>query len=180
MLVASSALLIPDKGIGYLIEAAAEVVRECPDVQFVHIGDGPLFEEYQQRVARLGLQEQFKFAGLLNLPEIAPLIASADVFTLPCTWGEAFSLVVLEAMAAGKPVIATRLGGNPEAVDHGRTGILVPPKDAGALAKAIVELRRDPSKRRDMAQESARKSYDFSVDRRVEETVALYHDLTQS
>lgn len=177
MLVASSALLIPEKGIGFLIEAAREVVRTSPDVQFVHIGDGPRLQEYRDRVASLGLENHFKFAGLLNLAEIAPLVSSADVFTLPCVWGEAFSLVVLEAMAAGKPVIATRIGGNMEAVEDGRSGILVPPGDPAALAAAILRLQNDPALRQQMAEESGRRSTEFHVDRWVDQTIDLYHEL---
>lgn len=174
MLVASSALLIPEKGIGDLVEAARTVVDARPDVQFVHIGDGPCLEQYRARVAELGLERSFHFVGLLNLPEIAPLIASADVFTLPCTWGEAFSLVVLEAMAAAKPVIATRLGGNMEAVEDGRSGLLVPPFDPAALAAAIIALHDDPAMRHRLAEESGRRSAQFSVGRWVHDTVALY------
>lgn len=178
MVVASSALLIPEKGIGDLIEAAASVAATSAEIQFIHIGDGPLLQQYKARVAELGLADRFLFAGLLNLPEIAPLIASADVFTLPCTWGEAFSLVVLEAMAAGKPVIATNLGGNPEAIEDGVSGVLVPPHDPAALARAILSLHDDPALRRRMASASAHRSDDFGVDRWVGETVELYEGLT--
>lgn len=177
LLVTSSALLIPEKGIGYLVEAASEVVRAASDVQFVHIGDGPCLDQYRARVAELGLSERFKFAGLLNLTDIAAVLGQTDVFTLPCVWGEAFSLVILEAMAAGKPVIATRLGGNVEAVEDGKNGLLVPPRDPKALAHAILALRNNPEQRRAMAEEGRRRSAYFSLDRWVQETIALYQHL---
>jgi glycosyltransferase involved in cell wall biosynthesis len=96
------------------------------------------------------------------------------VFTLPCTWGEAFSLVILEALATGKPAIVTDAGGNVEAVEDGRNGFVVPPRDATALAEAITTLHDDPQMRRAMGEESARRSSYFSLERWVEETIRVY------
>ena len=70
-------------------------------MSFIHVGDGRCAAEYRDKVQHLGIEKRFIFAGLLNLPEIGAILRQSDVFTLPCTWGEAFSLVILEALAAG-------------------------------------------------------------------------------
>jgi glycosyltransferase involved in cell wall biosynthesis len=174
VLIASISQLIPEKGIDYLIEAAALTLKRGADVSFIHVGDGPCAAEYKSKVERLGLQKRFVFAGLLNLPEVGAILRQSDVFTLPCTWGEAFSLVILEALATGKPAIVTDAGGNVEAVEDGRNGFVVPPRDATALAEAITTLHDDPQMRRAMGEESARRSSYFSLERWVEETIRVY------
>ena len=93
MLVVSISQLIPEKGIGYLIDAAALALEQGRDVSFIHVGDGRCAAEYREKVQRLGIEKRFVFAGLLNLPEIGAILRQSDIFTLPCTWGEAFSLV---------------------------------------------------------------------------------------
>jgi glycosyltransferase involved in cell wall biosynthesis len=143
-------------------------------VSFIHVGDGPWAAEYKGKVERLGIQKRFVFAGLLNLPEVGAILRRSDVFTLPCTWGEAFSLVILEALATGKPAIVTEVGGNVEAVEDGRNGLVVPPHDAAALAAAITRLHDDPPMRRAMGEESARRSSYFSLERWVEDTIRVY------
>lgn len=175
--VVSISQLIPEKGIGYLIDAAALALRQGADVAFIHVGDGRCAAEYRAKVERLGIGQRFIFAGLLNLPEIAAILRESDIFTLPCTWEEAFSLVILEALAAGKPAIVTRVGGNAEAVEDGRNGLVVPPHDVGALAVAIKALHDNPERRRAMARESSNRSSYFSVNRWVDETIDLYRRL---
>jgi glycosyltransferase involved in cell wall biosynthesis len=177
LLVVSISQLIPEKGIGDLIDAAALVASRGADVSFLHVGDGRCGAEYRAKVERLGLQQRFIFAGLLNLPEIAAILRQSDLFTLPCTWGEAFSLVVLEALAAGKPAIVTRVGGNVEAVEDGRNGLVVPPHDPQALGAAIMELHNSPERRQAMARESASRAEYFSVNRWVDETLDVYREL---
>ena len=174
VIVASNSQLIPEKGIGYLIDAAALTLKQGKDVSFIHIGDGRCATEYRQKVRELGIERRFVFTGLLNLPEIGAILRQSDVFTLPCTWGEAFSLVILEAIAAGKPVIVTRAGGNVEAVADGRNGLVVPPHDAPALAAAIIALHDSPERRLAMGQEGAKRSSYFSVERWVRETIGIY------
>jgi glycosyltransferase involved in cell wall biosynthesis len=174
LLVVSNSQLIPEKGIGYLIDAAALTLKQGRDVSFIHVGDGPCATEYREKVHQLGLEKRFIFAGLLNLPEIGAILRQSDVFTLPCTWREAFSLVILEALAAGKPAIVTRAGGNVEAVEHGRNGLVVPPRDAEALASAIMTLHDHPEQRLAMGQESGRRSGYFSVERWVRQTIGIY------
>ncbi len=177
VIVASISQLIPEKGIGYLIDAAGLALTEGRSVTFIHVGDGPRAAEYREKVRQLGIEKHFIFAGLLNLWEIGSILRESDVFTLPCTWGEAFSLVILEALAAGKPVIVTRAGGNTEAVEDGKNGLVVPPHDARALAAAIMALHDSPERRRAMGMESVRRSSYFSVQRWVDETIDIYRRL---
>src|SRR5262249_12184529 len=174
VLIASISQLIPEKGIDYLIEAAALTLKRGADVSFLHVGDGPCAAEYKSEVERLGIQKRFVFAGLLNLPEVGAILRQSDVFTLPCTWGEAFSLVILEALATGQPAMVADGGGNVEAVEDGRNGLVVPPRDAAALAAAITRLHDDPEMRLAMGAEGARRSSYFSLERWVEETIRVY------
>jgi 2-deoxystreptamine N-acetyl-D-glucosaminyltransferase/2-deoxystreptamine glucosyltransferase len=176
-LIASVSTVIPEKGVDYLIEAASLAVAQGANVSFIHAGEGQDAERCRARVRELGLQGRFVLAGHLDQPEITALLQQCDIFSLPCTWGEAFSLAILEAIAAGKPAIVTAVGGNPEAVEDGRNGILVPPHDAPALAAAILSLIDDPERRRAMARASEARASEFDVERWVEETIELYESL---
>jgi glycosyltransferase involved in cell wall biosynthesis len=178
VIVVSIAKLIPDKGIQYLIEAAGQVLAQGADVSFIHIGDGPCEAEYKARIQQLGIEKHFTFAGLLNLPQVADIMRQSDVFTLPCTWGEAFSLVILEAMSTGTPAIVTNVGGNMEAVEHGCNGLVIPPHDSAALAAAIRKLHDNPALRKEMGRESLARSNYFDVQRWVDESIDLYTRLT--
>jgi len=177
VIVLSISQVVPEKGVGVLIDAAAIALKQGADLAFIHVGDGRCAAEYRAKVTTLGIGNRFIFAGLKNLPEIASMLRQSDIFTLPCTWGEAFSLVVLEAFAAGKPAIVTAVGGNVEAVQDGVNGLVVPPGDATALAAAIKVLHDSPERRQAMARESAARSAYFSANRWVDETIDLYGHL---
>ncbi len=131
----------PEKGFGVLIEAAHTICREDPTAGVVLFGEGPLRGELESRVAELGL------AGRVVLPgfraDLDSLIGGADVVVLP-SYTEGLPNVALEASAAGVPVVATAVGGTPEAVADGVNGFLVPSGSASALATKIGELLRDP------------------------------------
>ncbi len=136
--------LVPMKGIEYFLDAAAMLARDVPAARFLVVGSGPGSEgsdpirrELEERAAQLGIAERVRFTGLrLDIPE---LLSEVDVSVQP-SLSEGLSNSVLEAMAAGVPVVATAVGGNPEAVEHERTGLLVPPQDARALADAMRAL----------------------------------------
>jgi len=137
--VGTIARLAPQKGVAYFIEAAAMLVKDY-QVNFVIIGDGPLRRRLEAEAAERGLGQRVFFAGeRRDIPEI---LSALDLFVLPSVT-EGFPLTLLEAMAAGKPVVATTAGGIPEAVVDQRTGLLVPPRDAQALAWAIATLLVD-------------------------------------
>jgi glycosyltransferase involved in cell wall biosynthesis len=133
------------KGIEYFLEAAAIVAKRVENARFLIVGDfkdDPAYKATLTRMAvRLGLGRRVIFTGFrLDVPDI---LSEATISVLPCHTGEGLSNSILESMAAGLPVIATTVGGNPELVDDGRTGLLVPPCDAGALAKSISILLTD-------------------------------------
>ncbi len=130
------ARLHTQKGLTYLLEAA----RLVPDAVFVLAGDGPERDRLQERARGLGVDGRVRFLG--HRQDIPQLMASCDVFVLPSLY-EGLPLTVLEAMAAGKPVVATAVGGTDEAVVDGVTGLLVPPANPTQLAGAIRRLLAD-------------------------------------
>jgi glycosyltransferase involved in cell wall biosynthesis len=162
------------KGYDYFLQAASEVARRVPEAMFLAIGqakNGEL-EELRAQVRRLSLEERFAFLGFRrDVPEI---LAELDLFVLSSV-REGFSLATVEAMAAGKPVVATRSGGPEEIVDHPRTGLLVPAQDAGALAAGIYELLRDPARAKAMGRAAREKAaLDFSAEAMIRRYEALY------
>jgi glycosyltransferase involved in cell wall biosynthesis len=132
------ARLHDQKGHAFLLEAAAKV----PDATFVLAGDGPLRADLEARAGELGIAERCVFLG--HRRDVPDLLAAADLLVLPSLY-EGLPISVLEAMAARRPVVATAIGGTDEAVTHEATGLLVPPRDAPALASAIRRLRADPA-----------------------------------
>jgi glycosyltransferase involved in cell wall biosynthesis len=137
--VLAMARLVRDKGLDLLVEAAAAL----PHAQFVIAGDGPARSALAAQVSELALDGRVKLLGWRT--DTAALLAAADLFVLPSR-NEALGVSALEAMAAGKPVIATAVGGVPEAVCDGETGLIVPPGDSQALAGAISALIADPAR----------------------------------
>ena len=140
------------KGHDLFIQAAAKVLEQFPEARF-SIGGEVLepeyFAELERLVENLSLTGRFRFVGgIRNLPEH---LETADVFVLPSR-SEGFSNAILEAMAGALPVVATDVGGNAEAVAHGRSGFIIPPEDAGALAAAILDLLADPARARQMGE----------------------------
>ena len=132
--------LYPVKGHRYLLEAIPSVVEQCPQARFVIVGRGDQEKVLIEQVKRLGIGKYVRFLGLRQ--DIPRLLSIMDVFVLP-SLSEGLSVATLEAMAAGKPVIATRVGGNPELVLQDETGLLVPSQDAQALATNITRILQD-------------------------------------
>ena len=137
-------LVEPKKGMSVLLRAMAALKEEGndPHWQLLIVGDGPARTSLEALTRQLGLSDRTVFAGTRrDIPRILPLL---DLFVLPSLY-EGFGIAILEAMAAGKPVVATAVGGVPEFVVPGETGLLVEPGKAGALADAIGSLVRDPA-----------------------------------
>lgn len=128
------------KGPDVALEAFSAVVREEPHARLVFVGEGHLRPYLERRATRLGIREQVCLAGHLYQPD--DVIAAADVVILPSR-NEGFGHALLEAMALGRPVVATAVGGVPDIVEDGVNGLLVPPNDRSALAGAILRLLRD-------------------------------------
>jgi glycosyltransferase involved in cell wall biosynthesis len=130
------------KSLGTLLEAIAQV----PDVELVVAGDGPERAALEQQAMSLALDERVRFVGSVPRDIVLRLFGAADASVLPSAW-ENFPHTVVEALALGCPVVATRVGGVPEIVNDGENGLLVPPRDAAALAGAIERLFADPALR---------------------------------
>lgn len=151
--------LMPGKGIHRLLKALRRVVRACPDVLLLIAGSAyyghdrltPYTASLRRQMHKLGLRKHVQFLDYVPHPALASLYQLADVTVVPSVKDEAFGLVNLEAMAAGVPVVASRIGGIPEVVRHGETGWLVDPSpDERKMAAAIIGLLRQPGLRRRM------------------------------
>jgi glycosyltransferase involved in cell wall biosynthesis len=129
------------KGHQFFLDAWAAAVKKFPESVALLVGDGPLRQEFEARVHAMGLGPSVRFLGTHQ--DVPALVALMDLVVHP-SLEEGFSNAILEAMAAGKPVVATAVGGNPEAVIHGKTGLLVPPGDSQALADAMLWLLAHP------------------------------------
>src|SRR5205823_8813185 len=137
--------LVPDKGFANLLRAAAELVRRGVPLDVELVGDGPQRTALERLTRRLGLTDRVRFRGWLPFAEVRRAMSAATLLVHPCDGlGDGLPNVLLEAMALGTPVIASRVAGIPEALDDGRCGPLVPPGDVGALADAIARLLADP------------------------------------
>ncbi len=150
--VVTVSVLRPAKGIEVLIEAARSVVG----ARFLIIGDGPMRAEWTELAARLGVGDRIRWAG--HRRDVDALLAGCDLFVHP-SLDDAFPTVLLEAMAAGLPVVASDVGGIPEIVEDGVTGRLVPPGDAGQLAAAINELLAHPTSMGDAGRARAQREF---------------------
>ncbi len=171
-LVAMIASLTRKKDHGTFLEAARLVARDAPDARFLIVGDGALRDDLEDRVASMGLSDVVELTGARD--DIGVILSDIDVSVLT-SLKEGCSNVVLESMAAGRPVVVTDVGGNRELVENGVTGYLVPAGDAAGIARHVLELLNDPDLRRRMgAAGRARVRSKFTVDRMVEDTVAFY------
>jgi len=174
-LVGMVARLAPHKGIPEFIRAARLVADALPSVQLVLAGDGPLRRDAHSLHQELDLGHRLRLLG--EIESGRELIAALDLLVIPST-SEASSLVAMEAMAFEKPVVATSVGGLPEVVGDGETGLLVRPGDPQALAHAVLTLLRDPERAREMGQRGHRRALaHFDVHQMLELTEAVYADL---
>ncbi len=144
--------LVAFKGFEYLIDACAELARRGLNFTCEIIGDGPLRGDLEARIRKLNLSDRVHLLGSLSQDAVLERLWAADIFALPSvtdTQGasDVFPTVIIEAMAAARPVVSTHLAGIPESVVHGETGLLVPPGDTMALAEALARLIQDPKLR---------------------------------
>jgi len=140
-LIATVGRLIPGKGHRYFLEAAKQVLRARPEARFVVVGEGPLRGRLEALSVALGIQHAVFFLGFRQ--DVATLMGASDFIVLP-SLEEGLPVVVLEALALARPVVATAVGGVPEVVKHKETGLLVPSGDADELARAVLYLLDHP------------------------------------
>jgi len=171
-LVGNVAALVPHKGQRHLIEAAAVVIQKVPDARFVIAGEGELRPQLERLIKERHLEKHVFLAGFR--PDILSVHKAFDIFVMSSIT-EGLGTSLLDAMACGKPIVATTAGGMPEVVADGRTGILVPPRDHETMAAAIVKLLTEETARAEMgAAGLARVRTLFSAERMVQDTLAVY------
>ena len=172
-LVLAIGRLIEQKGHATLLEAFARVHRTHPDARLAILGWGPLEAPTKELVRKLGLDDA---AFVLGRVEPRDWLARADVFAHTSQW-EGFGIVLLEAMLARLPVVATRVSAIPEIVVDGETGLLTPPGDAAAVADALGRLLDDVALRRTLGEAGLDRAHsEFSVERMVEQTMRVYDE----
>ena len=164
------------KGHVVLVEAARRLGARAGNARFALIGDGPERPRVEAAVRAAGLGDRFLFLGYRA--DAADILAAADALVLPSLFGEDMPLIVLDAMALGKPVAASAVAGIPEEVDDGRTGLLIPPGDADALAAAVGRLAGDEDLRRTLGA-AGRRRYEehFTAARVAQRYGAIYRRL---
>lgn len=173
-LVGTVTRLRKEKGNRYFIEAAATIAREMPDVCFVIVGDGPERKELESMAATFEIRDRLKFAGYIE--EVPAALAALDLVVVP-SLREGFGLALAEAMAAGRPVVASNVGGMCELATHDQDALLVPPADSVALAAAMLRLLRNKRYSDDLAAAARRRSESFSVERNLHQLESLYMEL---
>jgi glycosyltransferase involved in cell wall biosynthesis len=175
LVILSMARLAAEKGLEYLIEAATTLPRTEPRIHIVIAGDGPARPRLEQVAADLGVTDRVKFLGFRE--DVGDLLAASDMVVLP-SLREGLSIALLEAMAAGKPIIATSIGSQREVASQAEMARLVPPADARALSEAIIQLAKDPAQMFRLSM-NARSLYEsrYTEHRMLEAYRQLYLDL---
>jgi glycosyltransferase involved in cell wall biosynthesis len=177
-LIGTIARLDPVKDLGTLVQSLRALRAEAPDAILAIVGDGPERAAIAERVTALGLQDAVLFTG--HREDARALLPAFDVY-VNSSLSEGISLTLLEAMAAGLPIVATRTGGTPEVLVHGETGILVPPRDSDALAAACLALSGNPFKRRAFGDRGRdRVEREFALDDMVDRYLQTYLRLSRS
>jgi glycosyltransferase involved in cell wall biosynthesis len=173
-IVAVAAVLRPQKALSVLLEAHALLLRRAPTAHLVIAGGGPCKHELEQLAAELSLDDRLHFLGRRD--DVDSILRAADVGALSSDF-EGTPLFVTECMASNTPLVATAVGGVPDLIEHGRTGLLVPPRDPIALADGLARLLADPAERERLASEAARRLSEFTIDAITARVCELYDEL---
>jgi L-malate glycosyltransferase len=175
-LVGNVAALVPHKGQRHLIEAAMLVLPQVPDARFILAGEGELRPALERQIREHHLEKHVLLVGFR--PDVLSLHKAFDIFVMS-SLTEGLGTSLLDAMACGKPIVATTAGGIPEVVVDGETGFLVAPRDHEGMARAIVSLLKDEALRRRMGEAGrTRARVHFSAERMVQDTLRVYQRVT--
>jgi glycosyltransferase involved in cell wall biosynthesis len=170
--------LVPEKGVHVLLEAFAECVRVLGSGSLAIVGDGPARGALEAEARRRGVADRVRFLGYLPRGRVSAAIRAFDAFVFPTFFPEGFGLVVLEAMAWAKPIVASRVISIPEIIADGRTGLVVPPGDVDALRAALLRLRREPGLAARLGAAAHREVVErFGVGRMVDDTARVYDEV---
>jgi glycosyltransferase involved in cell wall biosynthesis len=174
LIIGTSGRLEPVKGPEFLIKAANRIISQYPNTFFLFVGDGSLRRDLEKKALDLGIEKNIVFLGWRN--DVSKIISIYDIFVLP-SLNEGMGRVLVEAMALGKPIVASNAGGIPDLITHGKTGYLVPPKNSKELAKYIQILLENKEKRVKMGLAGKKMALNFSKEIMVSKTVELYQHL---
>lgn len=175
IVVAQVSQMIPEKGWDDLIAAASTVLETDRQARMLFVGDGPHLEDFKRKTKALPYGDRILFPGQSADPMTEGVFAAADIICQASRWNEAFGFAIAEGMAHAKPVVATRVGGIPEVIEHGTTGLLVERGNHDALARAILRLIADPQLRTKYGEAGYRKAQrQFSLRTQVAQLLDLY------
>lgn len=169
--VFTAARLTAQKNVDLLLLAMQKVLQKCPAATLTILGDGELRYDLEAKARLLGIEDRVSFLGYVLHPE--PYFSSHGVFVLPSLW-EPFGLALLEAMAWGKPCIATEVGGMRELIEDGRNGLLVPSNDPVAMANAILNVINDSVLARRLGYQARQTALEFDIRKTVAKIQDLY------
>ncbi len=164
------------KGAKYLLRAIPAIRAKHPDTRFIFVGEGRLRAGFQRFVERRGWRDVV-FTGYVPAEEKARYFASAHVFCAPATGGESLGIVLLEAMAAGKPIVASNISGYATVITHGIDGLLTPPRSSEALARAIGQLLKQESLRQRLGQAGQQKAQEYAWPHVATQVLDYYEEL---
>jgi glycosyltransferase involved in cell wall biosynthesis len=168
--------LVRGKGHDNLLKAAAQLNNTGTRIKFLIIGDGINRSTLQARAEQLGIADKVVFAGYRS--DMPAVMCALDVFTLPSNCAEGLPMALIEAMAAGRAVVATRVGGVSEIVEHEKSGLLVPPRDSNALAESLQRLIVDSSLRERLGVAAKKRAQQrFALPRKIADTERIYERL---
>lgn len=175
LILSTVSYLRPFKNPQVLVQTCSELARRNVPARLFVAGDGEMAAGLKELSSELGVAERIHWLG--NVPDPRSLLQASDIFLLASV-GEAFGLVLTEAMACGAPIVGSRSGSLPEVVAEGRTGLLATPLDPGSFADAIERLAKDTRLRQEMASQSVTHVREkFTVEKAVAETVRIYDSL---
>ena len=168
----------PQKGVDYLIKAYKKVKEEIPNSRLIIVGPGTrLLGKYKKEVERCGLRDDVVFVGGKPQNELPRYYKTADIFCAPATGLESFGIILLEAMALGKPIVATDIDGYREILNHGVEGLLVPPRDEKTLAWALISLLNDKPLRKKMGTNAIAKAAEYSWENVSQKILDYYQEI---
>jgi phosphatidylinositol alpha-mannosyltransferase len=166
----------PRKGLKYLLKALPYIKNEIPNVLLIVVGAGLLGYAYKEYIAK-EVEENIHFAGLIPNEERPKYYATCDVYCAPSIGFESFGIVLLEAMATSKPVVASDIPGYRTILEDGKQGYLAPPRDYEAIAQSIVKILRDPQLAKKMGEEGRKKALKYSWENIAQQVEAYYEEL---
>lgn len=178
--------MVYKKGFAFLVDAMPKILQRTPRARLVLVGYGDLRDELEQQARALGLNGHVTFAGQVKRQDIPAYFAASDIVSVPSVRDEAGNVdglpnVVLEGMAAGKPIVASNIAGFPDVIGHGESGLLVPEKDSDAIANAVVELAEDASLRARLgAHARAQVHANLNWDTVARRFISVYERVTQN